>query len=275
VRRYENFTALIVDVIHRAAELAKFQQYRVDVKKHHTQITSLIQKEPLLIPVGYEGHAITFIKAGNILVKCDRREESRLYDNIVFYQIVNLENMTLDFIKSLLYDNHPSEFINDELPRILHLKPITELKVTAQISGNCSWANVEASIPALFFLLFSEAKDFNENISRYKNMALNFFQQWREWNQARALNFCIQSFREADPVRKACKGEILAAILFQACKEENRMQSERIQSILDVLNTPQYDYILQNYIKVYCYEDFGQEGKNFLRLLERYGYTKR
>lgn len=275
IRRYEQYTSLIVEVIYRAAQLAKYQQYRVDIEKHHTEIHALIKKEPLLIPVGYEGHAITFIKAGNLLVKCDRREESRLYDNIVFYHIENLQNMTTQFIKNLIYVKQTSEFINQDLHAILGLKPITELKVAAQISGNCSWANVEASIPALFFLLFSEASDFNDALSRYKNMALNFFQQWREWNKSRALNFCIQSFKESDPVRKACKGEILAAILFQACADPGVDQSERIQSILEVLNTPQYEYILQNYIKVYCYEDMGEEGKNFLRLLQRYGYTKR
>ena len=62
-------------------------------------------------------------------------------------------------------------------------------------------------------------------------MALNFFQQWREWNKTRALNFCIQSFNHSDPIRKACKAEILAAILFQCCKEQNPLDKERIESI--------------------------------------------
>ncbi len=273
IRRYEKYTGLIVEVIQRAALLAKYQQYRVDIDKHNNEINDLIQQEPLLIPVGYEGHAITFIKAGNILVKCDRREDSRLYDNIVFYYIENIKNMTIDFIKDLIYVKQTSEYINDDLPQILHLKPITELKVTAQISGNCSWANVEASIPALFFLLFSEAKDFNDAISKYKNMAIHFFQQWREWNKTRALNFCIQSFKESDAIRKACKAEILAAILYQSCKGDQRDDEDRIQSILEVLATPQYDYVLQNYIKVYCYEDISVEGKSFLSMLKRHDYA--
>jgi hypothetical protein len=272
VRRYEKYTGLIVDVINRAASLAKYQQYRVDISKHDDVINTLLQQEPLLIPVGYEGHAITFIKAGNVLVKCDRREESRLYDNIVFYFIENLQEMSVDFIKNLIYVKQSSEYINEGLPAILQLKPITELKVTAQISGNCSWANVEASIPALFFLLFSEAKDFHEAMSKYKNMAISFFQQWREWNKTRALDFCIQSFKESDPIRKACKAEILAAILFQSCKDNQREDADRIQSILDILATPQYEYVIQNYIKVYCYEDLGEEGKNFLSILKKYGY---
>lgn len=274
LRQYEKYTELIVEVINRATQLAKYQQYKIDVEKYKPQIENLLSQEPLILPIGYEGHAITFIKAGNILVKCDRREESRMYDNIVFYQIGNLRNMSFEFMTDLIYVKQSSEYINSDLHAILDLQPITELKVAAQISGNCSWANVEACIPALFFLLFSQAPDFQQNISRYKNMSLNFFQQWREWNKTRALSFCIQSFEESDSIRKACKAEILAAILYQSCKEHNPIDQERINSILPILTSPDYDYILQNYIRSYCYEDQSPEGSRFSRLLKDYGYLK-
>jgi hypothetical protein len=45
--------------------------------------------------------------------------------------------------------------------------------------------------------------------------------------------------------------------------------------ILEVLTQPEFEYILQNYIRIYCYEDQGEEGKNFLRLLREHGYTHR
>lgn len=274
MRRYEKMSQLIVSVINRAARLIKFQQYRVDLKRHRSSINALLQQEPLIIPVGYEGHAITFIKAGNILVKCDRREDSRLYDNVMFYQVGNLEVLTPEFISQLMYEKQSSEFINQDLPILLKLKPVTEIKVAAQISGNCSWANVEACIPALFFLLFSQAENAEQNISQYKNTALNYFHKWREWNKDRALNFCIQRFKEADPLRKACKAEILGAILFQTCKLEQTKDQARIEAIIDIFSTYEYQYILQNYIKAYCYEDMSDEGKSFMRLMQRYGFMK-
>lgn len=272
LRQYEKHTQLIVDVIYRAAQLAKYQQYRVDIDKYHIEIENLLMQEPLIMPIGYEGHAITFIKAGNILVKCDRREESRLFDNVVFYHIGNMRNLSLEFMKNLIYVKQTNEFINSDLHAILDLQPITELKITAQISGNCSWANVEACIPSLFFLFFSHAQDFKENMSRYKNMSLNFFQQWREWNKSRALSFCIQSFHQSDSIRKACKAEILAAILYQCCRDDSAIDQERMKLILPVLTSPKYEYVLQNYIKTYCYEDQSEEGKRFMRLLKDYGY---
>jgi hypothetical protein len=272
LRRYTQFSEIIIETIHRAARLIKFQQYRVETKKYIKEIDSLLRHEPLIIPMGYEGHAITFIKVDNILVKCDRREDSRLYDNVMIYNIGRPDIFTSKFIFNLIYEKQSGEFINTELNHLLQLQPITQIKVAAQISGNCSWANVEACIPALFFLLFSQQADFRQQNSRYKNIALNYFQRWREWNKSRALNFCIQSFKETDSLRKACKAEILAAILFQSCRDGDADNIARIEAILKILNTPEYKYILQNYVKAYCYEDMGEEGVRFLRLLKDHGY---
>lgn len=275
LRRYSQFTHIIITVINRAAQLIKYQQYRTNLAKHRAEIDALIQQEPLIIPIGYEGHAITFIKVGDILVKCDRREDSRLFDNVVLYRINNTTLGSVNFIRNLIYKKKSSEFVNQELPTLLDLTPITEIKVAAQISGNCSWANVEACIPALFFLLFSQAPDFEKEIPRYKAIALNFFKQWREWNKDRALNLCIQSFKQADSVRKACKAEILAAILYQSCREDNALNATRIEDILNVFSDPRYKHILLNYVKSYCYEDQSQEGQHFMQILKQHGFALR
>jgi hypothetical protein len=103
IRQYKNFVTIIIDTIQRAEELIKYQQYNINLQKYENRIQHLTQQEPLIIPVGYEGHAITFIKLGNILVKCDRREDSRLYDNVVFYQIGSPENFSNELIMQLLY----------------------------------------------------------------------------------------------------------------------------------------------------------------------------
>src|SRR6202035_4125638 len=102
---------------------------------------------------------------GNIWAKCDRREDSRLYDNIMFYQIRHRDQMTVDFVKSLIYEKQSGEFINHEIDQILGLVPITELKIEAQISGNCSWANVEACIPAIFFMVLMQMDPTSQNMA--------------------------------------------------------------------------------------------------------------
>ncbi|MDR3477353.1 MAG: ankyrin repeat domain-containing protein [Gammaproteobacteria bacterium] len=272
LRRFSEVTQVVINSLERASYLIKFQQYRVNLQDHMQEIDQVIHHEPLLIPVGYEGHAITFVKLGNIFAKCDRREDSRLYDNIVFYRVDQAQKFTQEFTKNLLYQKKSDDFVNDYLPQILNLQPITELKVEAQISGNCSWANVEAAIPTIFFLLLMSSDNSQSQISNYKNMALNYFQQWREWNKDRTLQFCIQSFRDGDTIRNACKAEILGAILFQRCRYSNMADRERIESILSVLMHPQYEHVLQNYVKTYCYESVSEEGKEFAQMLRAYGY---
>lgn len=275
LRRYSGLAQFIVEAIKRASGLIKYQQYRVDRKKYAVEMDALIQEDPLIIPVGYEGHAITFIRYGNTWTKCDRREDSRLYDNVMFYHIRNPSQLTPEFIKNLIYEKQTSQFINQELDQILGLVPITELKVEAQISGNCSWANVEAIIPALFFLVMMQVNKDVQGQSYYKTLALNFFHRWREWNKDRALHYCIQSFREGDALRKASKAEILAAILFQRCDPNNQNDQARIDEILSVLLKSPYEYILRNYLRVYYYEGHTEEGKHFAEFLKERGYVQK
>lgn len=272
LRRYAGLAQYIVKVLERGSQLAKYLQYRVDTTRVKSKIDSLLRQEPVLIPVGYEGHAITFIRYGNVWVKCDRREDSRLYDNIMFYRVTRPEVLNAEFISNLIYVKQSSEFINRDLDLILGLEPITEVKVDSQISGNCSWANVEATIPALFFMILMDLNQNKVAHAHYKSLALNFFQRWREWNKDRALHACIQSFHEGDAIRKACKAEILAAILFQRCDSTRLDDKSRIDAILSVLIGSKYEYILRNYLQVYLYKGMTEEGKRFAELLKSYDF---
>jgi len=274
LRRYLGLSQVIVEVMRRAAELVKYRQYRVNYHKYEGIILPLLKHEPLIIPVGYEGHAITFVKYGQIIAKCDRREDSRLYDNIMCYRINRPEVFTPEFIMHLMYDKQNGKFINEELHRLLDLVPITELKVESQIAGNCSWANVEACIPTLFFLILAGLPGASASFGQYKSMAFNFFQRWREWNKDRALQFCLQSFKEADRIRKACKAEILAAILFQRCDSGQAADNARLEAIMPYFVNSRYQYVLLNYLQTYYYRSPSPEGERFAQLLKRYEIIK-
>lgn len=273
LRRYAGLAHYIVQIIQRASALIKYQQYQVDITQYQSKINSLIANEPLLIPVGYEGHAITFIRYQDIWIKCDRREDSRLYDNIMFYRVTHPERLTPNFIKSLIYVKQTSQFINQELDEILGLQPITELKVEAQISGNCSWANVEAVIPAIFYLILMQSNGEEQSQQQAKNIALNYFHRWREWNKDRALNYCIQSYEEGDAIRKASKAEILAAILFQYANSHTASDRARTEQILSILLGSPYEYILKNYIRSYYFENPTEEGKRFFEFMKAHGFV--
>jgi hypothetical protein len=190
----------------------------------------------------------------------------------MIYQMNRPQVFTKEFIKHFIYDKKSDQFVNHELPALLDLQPITELKIEAQISGNCSWANVETTLPTLFFLLSMGSAEGDSGMAPYKTLALDFFRQWREWNKDRALRFCIRSFTEDDSIRNMCKAEVLAAILFQRCNVQNFSDHERIELILGVISKPSYRHVLDNYIKTYTFESFEQEGKDFSQMLKRFGY---
>lgn len=273
LRRYSGLTQFIVQKMQNALQLAKYQQYRVDLNKHQKYIHTLIKQEPLIIPVAYEGHAITFVYYEDILIKCDRREDSRLYDKIVFFHVKNKKILTTHWIENLIYKRQSDQFINVDLNHQLGLIPFTELKIEAQISGNCSWANVEAVIPVLFLLILMQENQEDSSVPYFKTLALNFFHRWREWNKERALNFCIQSYEEANAIRKACKAEILATILFQRCDFQQSGDRKHIETILSVLMHSPYEYILRNYLRVYYYESKTEQGKRFAEMLRYYDFS--
>jgi len=270
LRRYDLFAQKITNTVARAAQLLRFQQYRTDLNKSEQQIIQLISTDPLIIPVSYEGHAVTFIRYRDWLVKCDRREDSRLYDNIVIYRVGRESRLNSEFIKQLIYTQQNFSSVNERLPIYLDLKPYTEIKISAQISGNCSWANAEACIPALFFLLMLDKSE-TTDISAIKTQALQFFNEWREWNKDRALQFCIQRFHEMDTLRQASQAEILSAILFQCCSSGGSMENERAERIISVLKNSAFSYVLKNYARSYAFEETGFEGQRFMRLLQSYG----
>ena len=101
---------------------------------------------------------------------------------------------------------------------------------------------------------------------------MHYFHQWREWNQDRALQFCIKSFKNGDVIQNACRAEILAAILFQQCRHYQGKARERADAILEILTQAPYVHVLQNYIQVYVYESRSEEGKAFKEMLQVTGY---
>lgn len=274
VRRYARISTVMTEVMHRAAQLIRFQQYRVNISRHQPEILSLLREDPLVIPVSFEGHAITFVRQGNLLVKCDRREDSRQFDTIVYYHVGRPDRLNNEFIQKMVFVKQSDHSINQMIPAWLSLSIAGHFSLPAQVSGNCSWANVEACIPVLFDLLYDNADgEKKDHPKARQRLAMEFFSRWREWNRERALLFALRRFQEAGPALQALLAETLAAVLFQACNSGTARDNERAERLIAALAESRCHYVLQNYVKVWAYEDTGPGGRHFLRLLRRYGYA--
>lgn len=240
----------IIQAFENASELLSYQQHLIDLTHYRHRLAEISEQELILFPVGFEGHAITFIKYRNYLAKCDRGANSLHNPSIAIYKIGRESAFDKNFFKQMLYEKQNSHTVGEGLIRYLQLEYIVDLPFPSQLIGNCSWANVEAAVPAMLLMQWLPEIPPTECIY-YQKMALAMYKQWIEWDKDWALLQCIESFHSADPARKASKAALLAAVLFQTCRYTVPNDLNRADKILKVLATPDYKYVLDSYCEVY------------------------
>lgn len=264
----------VASLLQNAIDLIKYQHYLVDVADYEQKIDELLQHKPLLLPLAYDGHAISLIRYGRYLVRCDRGAFGRENGTVIIYQIGNIDSFDHRFIKSLLYQRQTREFIDQELSNVLALTPIDTLDLSVQLSGNCSWANVEAVIPAVLYLYLLEKNQANTDSARFdcQKQAINFLHEWERWDQQRALHFCIDSFqRVTHPARGASKVAVLIAILFQQQLYQDPFWHKECERIAKLITLPQYDYILRCYVSIFGKDKIKNPMKPLLSFLDDLG----
>jgi hypothetical protein len=270
LRKYFSKIDVIINGLRNAIELLRYQHYLVDVAEHQSNIDALLDHEPLILPIVFDGHAITLIKFWEWFIRCDRGAFGREHGTTIVYLMRKTGAATKGFLRTLLYKRQRQEHINTGLIDYLGLNEMYQLPVSVQTAGNCTWANVEAVIPAMLFIFLLEEHN-GKDVELCQKEALDFYNHWVEWDKNRALHFCIESFYTANPARKAAKAALLAAILFQTCKYGNVQDRERAEKIFAILKIPEYQYILQSYIKVFSQDLKNELLKNLYNLMDDFG----
>lgn len=268
---YNTVIHKIIRTLKTASELVQYKYTKEGPKQYDEIIREGLNQDLTLVPVSYEGHAITFVKYKNFFAKCDRGVK-QIVDTIIAYLVGNPYALNVDFLKDLMFNNKSDDYINDDIKKILKLSPFTTLPARYQLSGNCSWANVEASVPAMMFLLMFRG-DVNSRgeVAALKNSIMSYYDTWVEWDKDRVLKASIEDFQEASRPRQASIASILGAILLQRCRPTVPKEVERARKILDILTLPDYNFILRNYINIYCTKAAGTLGQDFTKLLTMLG----
>jgi hypothetical protein len=248
-----------------ACELIKYQQYQVDLAKHAHWIDNLLQGERLIIPVVYEGHAITLIRYRDLLVKCDRSQNPDFQDNVAIYRMHQHQRLDKKLIRKLIYEKKSKHFIDQELPSLLALNRLSALPLPQQITGNCSWANLEACVPALISLILQY--EHQEDPQDATTQAMTFLKDWQEWDKDRCINHCMDQFKQGSFAMRNSKAALLGAVLFHSNENDPRSLS-RAKKIFTLLNNKKYRYIMDDYIKIYCKENVSKAGNRFKALLK-------
>ncbi len=270
---FSNVLQKIIRTLREASELVQFRYTMEGPKAHDKEINELLNRDLSVIPVSYEGHAITFVKYGSKLFAKNDRGVKRIVDTVIAYQVGNPYALNASFMKDLMYNNKNNEYINTEIKKLLQLTPFTTLPARYQVSGNCSWANVEASVPAMMLMLMFRGDPNNRGeLASLKNSIMSYYDTWVEWDRDRVLDECIQDiYASKDLAHKAAKASIIGAILLQRCSPRQPKEMTRAKKILKVLTEPDLNYILKGYIKVYLTKAAGDIGKDFAEVLRLAG----
>lgn len=260
----------IMDAFGVAAELLQFQQYNLLTDKHRARLAQLVASPMLILPAASRGHALGFVRYNQWWAKIDRGENSLKEGSVNIYYITHPEVINLNFLLEFLYKKQSRRYFHEVINKKLGLKPILQLPISSQIAGNCSWANIQAIVPAAYALQELSTlpiEEFNPAL------AVSLYDTWVEWDQDRALDECIHRFYLANPVRKASFASMLAAVLFQACDYDNAHHLERAEKILTILTLPEYYYVLYSYLEEYCIKRLTRRGNNLLKLLDDCGFN--
>lgn len=265
----------IMGALSRACTLVRFQHYNVDYQKHMDKITPIIEEDPLIIPVAQEGHALTLIRAGNLLAICDRatyeHQEKTKYESenkVKIYYMNKPWKLTAAYVSELIYTRQMMPVFYRALNMNLGLQEIASMPLHAQVAGNCSWANIEACIPTLFYMLcMNDPSKSGERLEKDKVEAMNLFHDWEKWDQDRTLSYFVHHFHQADQQRSSAIAEILCAVLFESCLADNSRDRDRIEKIVPIIKTQGLEYIPESYMKAYWYDQQTSSGENFQKML--------
>lgn len=268
LREHFPYLHTIMDAFAIASELLKIQHNDQLTNMHRMQIAALMKNEMLVLPAASRGHALGFVRYKNWWAKIDRGENSLKEGTVNIYRITRPEALDPNFLQQFLYKRQNRQYFHQLINQQLGLEPVLKLPITQQITGNCSWANMQAIVPVAFALqqLSSDTiTEFNPNT------AIELYDLWVEWDKDRALDEAIQRFYLANPSRQASIAAMLGAVLFQACDYNNPHHVVRAEKILTILTLPNYYYILQSYLETYCVKRLTRRGNNLLKLLDDCG----
>lgn len=234
-------------------------------------LDDLLEAPFYIVPVSFQGHAVTLLKYRNYFAKCDRGVK-RLSDTVIISEVTKPLAWNASLVKELLLENKDEHFMHTTLKKRLGLKPLATLPSRYQIAGNCSWANVEASIPTALWLLFYQPEQTPTEQTQLKKEVMKYYTDWIEWERDEALEAFLKGTLAASNARKAARIALLAALLLQRAVSLKPIEIKRAKKIMPFLLEPQHRYILDAYLHVYLSPRSGQLGVQFMRLLERCGF---
>lgn len=259
----------IADALNRGFRL---RQFRHHVHKHTdnlSRVRGLLDHDLIILPITYDGHAISMVFLKDLFAKCDRGEQSQIEEPISVHRIRKTEHVNKAYLYHLLYDKL-DRFLHFEIYKHLHLGHVTALPTRSQIVGNCSWANTEASVLASLFMLLFQQNPADNQIDSLRTQSLLFYKNWQEWDKDIALDICCQTYLEADAHRQKAIATVLMPILALRLSAHSQADIARAKQIIQVLKGTVGETLLQKNISSMPLDD--PDSRQFAALLQAINY---
>lgn len=258
----------LFEAFSRAIDVMRYQHFSVNAEVIQSQTAHFFEHPVLVLPIAYRGHAIGLLRFGDYLAKCDRGAYGEDHGTLIIYKVLKPELLTPAFFQRLLFQRTSEDFVHHSINKILGLVPLATLPLPLQLTGNCTWANIEGLVPAFVFFMLNHS---GVSLRQAESQALNFFQDWSNWDKDRTLSSAIQEFHVANAARKASLAALLAAVLFQCCRYENQQDYGRALKIVDIFRDKTYQYVLKSYLAVHFERYKTHGGRNLHELLDMLG----
>lgn len=142
----------IMDGFSVAAELLKLQHNRQLTPRNKSQLAALLQTELLILPAASRGHALGFVRYKNWWAKIDRGENSLNEGTVNIYRLTKPEMIDVQFLEQFLFKKQSRRYFHQVINKQLGLEIVLQMPVKPQITGNCSWANIQAIVPVAYAL---------------------------------------------------------------------------------------------------------------------------
>ncbi|MCW8409712.1 ankyrin repeat domain-containing protein [Legionella sp. PATHC035] len=266
LRDYFPLAYVIIDGFTLAEELLQYQHLPYLNEQQIRRVQEFLKAPMLILPAASRGHAMGFIRFGQWWAKIDRGENSLQEGSVNIYKMSNPEALNVRFLQDFLYKKQPRRYFHQVINQQLGLIPVAKMPISSQISGNCSWANIQAIVAVAYAI-----QELQKNNFINFDPAMSFYDEWVSWDKERAIDECIQRFYLANPLRKASIAAMLGGVLFQACHYNNARHLEMAEKILKILTLPDYEYILKSYLEEYCIKRLTKKGNNLLKILDDCG----
>ncbi|MBA3535077.1 MAG: ankyrin repeat domain-containing protein [Tatlockia sp.] len=268
LREHFPYLHTIMDAFAVAAELLKLQHNVHLTDMNLAQIGALIKNDLLILPAASRGHALGFVRYKNWWAKIDRGENSLSEGTVNIYRITRPEAIDVKFLQQFLYKKQSRRYFHQTINKQLGLEAVLKMPVKPQITGNCSWANIQAIVPVAYLIQQLSSSSLTDLTS---DTAMELYDIWVEWDKDRALDECIHRFYLATPSRQASFAAMLGAVLFQSSDYSIPHHVERAEKMLTILTLPDYYYVLHSYLEAYCVKRLTRRGNNLLKLLDDCG----